>query len=62
MSPILIVEKLSKYYGDICACDRVSFSLYPGQVLGIIGESGSGKTTLLNAIAGHLPIDTGEIT
>ncbi|MEB3229747.1 MAG: phosphonate C-P lyase system protein PhnK [Leptolyngbyaceae bacterium] len=62
MQPLLTVNHLSKYYGDLCACDRISFSLYPGQVLGIIGESGSGKSTLLKAIAGQLPIDAGEIT
>ncbi|MEL7521211.1 MAG: phosphonate C-P lyase system protein PhnK, partial [Cyanobacteria bacterium J06553_1] len=40
----------------------ISLALYPGQILGIIGESGSGKTTLLNAIAHRLPIDSGTIT
>ncbi|MGK7889970.1 MAG: ATP-binding cassette domain-containing protein, partial [Leptolyngbyaceae cyanobacterium] len=62
MQPLLTVDNLSKYYGELRACDRISFSLYSGQVLGIIGESGSGKSTLLNAIAGQLPIDAGEIT
>lgn len=63
MEPLLTVESLSKYYGTtICACDRITFSLYPGQVLGIIGESGSGKTTLLKAIAGQFPIDAEAIT
>ena len=61
MQPILTVEQLSKSYGIIRACDRISLSLYPGQILGIIGESGSGKTTLLNAIAHRLPIDGGQI-
>ena len=61
MQPILTVEQLSKSYGNIQACDRISLSLYPGQILGIIGESGSGKTTLLNAIAHRLPIDSGQI-
>ncbi|MFE4108601.1 phosphonate C-P lyase system protein PhnK [Almyronema epifaneia] len=61
MQPLLTVHQLTKRYGDICACDRIAFSLYPGQVLGIIGESGSGKSTLLKAIAGQVPIDTGEI-
>lgn len=61
MQPILTVQQLSKTYGNIRACDRISLSLYPGQILGIIGESGSGKTTLLNAIAHNLPIDSGKI-
>ncbi|MEM6435060.1 MAG: phosphonate C-P lyase system protein PhnK [Cyanobacteria bacterium P01_D01_bin.115] len=62
MEPLLTVQDLSKTYGPIAACDRISFALYPGQVLGIIGESGSGKSTLLNCIAGELPIDDGAMT
>lgn len=62
MQPLLMIHHLSKSYGAIRACDRISFSLYPGQVLGIIGESGSGKSTLLSCIAGHLPVDEGDIT
>ncbi|MEM6596797.1 MAG: phosphonate C-P lyase system protein PhnK [Cyanobacteria bacterium P01_C01_bin.69] len=61
MFPILTVNNLTKNYGEIKACDRISLSLYPGQILGIIGESGSGKTTLLNAIAHRLPFDHGQI-
>ncbi|MEL6604289.1 MAG: phosphonate C-P lyase system protein PhnK [Cyanobacteria bacterium J06614_10] len=61
MIPLLTVQQLTKTYGSIQACDRISLSLYPGQILGIIGESGSGKTTLLNAIAHHLPIDSGQV-
>ena len=62
MEPLVTVQDLSKTYGSITACDRISFALYPGQVLGIIGESGSGKSTLLNCIAGELPIDDGAMT
>ncbi|MBD0336860.1 MAG: phosphonate C-P lyase system protein PhnK [Cyanobacteria bacterium Co-bin13] len=61
MPPLLTVTHLTKHYGPIRACDRISFSLYPGQVLGIIGESGSGKSTLLSCLAGHLPPDEGEV-
>lgn len=62
MQSLLTVENLEKTYGAIRACDRISFTLYPGQVLGIIGESGSGKSTLLNCIAGEIPIDAGSLT
>ena len=61
MQSLLDVRELSKTYGAVRACDRVSFSLYPGQILGIIGESGSGKTTLLNAIAHQLSADSGQV-
>lgn len=61
MQPLLTVQQLSKSYGTIQACQNISFNLYPGQVLGIIGESGSGKSTLLSTIAGHLPLDTGQV-
>ena len=62
MEPLLTVENLSKTYGRLLACDRISFDLYPGQVLGIIGESGSGKSTLLNCVAGQLQPDQGQLT
>ena len=62
MQPLLTIEQLTKTYGNLKACDRISFDLYPGQVLGIIGESGSGKSTLLNSVGSNLAIDEGIIT
>jgi putative phosphonate transport system ATP-binding protein len=53
--PILIAKSVSKFYGERVGCQNVSFSLWPGEVLGIVGESGSGKSTLLRCLAG---IDT----
>lgn len=61
MQPLLHVQNLSKSYGEIKACDRISFALYPRQVLGIVGESGSGKSTLLQAIARQTNLDEGEV-
>ncbi|MGF1480779.1 MAG: phosphonate C-P lyase system protein PhnK [Cyanophyceae cyanobacterium] len=61
ITSLLTVQQLSKAYGRIQACDRISFCLYSGQVLGIVGESGSGKTTLLGSIGGQIPVDEGQI-
>lgn len=43
---ILDVRGLSVNYGSVRAADSVSFSLEPGQILGLVGESGSGKSTV----------------
>ena len=50
--PILQAEGLTRLYGARVGCADVSFSLWPGEALGIVGESGSGKSTLLRCLAG----------
>jgi hypothetical protein len=54
-------QSLTKSYGGRIGCADVSFTLWPGEVLGIVGESGSGKSTLLNCLAGHLAPDMGQV-
>lgn len=44
------------------AIDRVDFSLERGEFVCLLGPSGCGKTTFLNAVAGFLPISSGELT
>lgn len=64
--PALEVRDLTVQFatptGPATAVDRVSFSVMPGEVLGILGESGSGKSVTARATMGLLPGDTSRIT
>ncbi len=65
MENILSVRNLTKTFTnkeeEIYAVKDMSFDLYAGECLGLIGESGSGKTTAANLIAGLETPDSGEI-
>jgi ABC-2 type transport system ATP-binding protein len=58
---VLQIAALTKHYGEQPALEDVGFTVQAGEVLGLIGPNGAGKTTLLEAIAGLLPVDSGEI-
>src|SRR4029450_3614486 len=61
MPPLLEVRDVVKRFGGVAAVNRVSLSLEPGRVYGLIGPNGSGKTTLFNCITGVDRADEGEI-
>jgi ABC-2 type transport system ATP-binding protein len=54
-------RNLTKRYGPLTALSDVSFSVRPGEVLGLIGPNGSGKTTLFECLGGVLPLDAGSL-
>ena len=60
-NPVLNVRNISKSFGAIEAVRDVSFDVYPGEILGVIGPNGCGKTTLFNCILGQLKADTGKV-
>ena len=60
-APILSVRGISKSYGTHMACRDISFELWPGEILAVVGESGAGKTTLLHCLSGRLAPDDGQI-
>ena len=61
MSALLTVEGITKYFNQRRVLDEVSFSVRPGEVLGLIGPNGSGKTTLFECLAGLMPANSGAI-
>ena len=60
-TPIIEVTGVSKSFGAVTAIDDLSFTLEPGELLGIVGPNGAGKTTALNLIAGDYRPSCGRI-
>jgi branched-chain amino acid transport system ATP-binding protein len=59
--PVLSLQKVSAYYGNLCAVREVSLEIAAGETVCIIGPNGAGKTTLLKAISRVLPKVEGAI-
>ena len=59
--PILQLDSFRKAYDLDVAVNDLSFSVFPGQIVGLIGPNGSGKTTTLKSIASIIPSSGGSI-
>jgi len=59
--PVIEVENLSRTYGDFAAVRDLSFTVRPGEIVGLVGANGAGKTTTLRAVTGILRPTTGTI-
>jgi ABC-2 type transport system ATP-binding protein len=55
------VEGLTKLYDEFVAVNDLSFSVRPGEVMGLVGPNGAGKTTTLRCLAGIIPPTRGRI-
>ena len=58
---LLEISDLSKHFFRLSALTRVSLSVEPGELLGLIGPNGSGKTTLFNCVTGVLRPSEGHV-
>jgi simple sugar transport system ATP-binding protein len=58
---LLDVRNVSKSFGAIRALTDVSFSVAPGEVVGLMGDNGAGKSTMVKLIAGNFPPTDGEV-
>ena len=61
MENIIEVKNLTKNYKKKKAIDDLSFNVYEGEILGLLGPNGSGKTTTINCILQLLKYDRGTI-
>jgi ABC-type Fe3+/spermidine/putrescine transport system ATPase subunit len=59
--PFLVLEGLTRRFGDHVAVDRVDLALSRGEILALLGPSGSGKTTTLRLLAGFETPDAGRV-
>ena len=57
---VIEVEGLSKWYPEVLAVDRVSFTVKRGQVVGFLGPNGAGKTTTLKILTCFMPPTSGQ--
>nr|BBH89217.1 sugar ABC transporter ATP-binding protein [Thermosporothrix sp. COM3] len=60
--PVLQLDGLSKHFGGLIAVNQVSLTIYPGEVVGLLGDNGAGKSTLIKMISGVYRPDQGTIS
>ncbi len=56
----IVVENISKNYGDQKALDNISFSIKKGEIVGFLGPNGAGKSTLMKILTTYLKADSGS--
>jgi ABC-2 type transport system ATP-binding protein len=59
-APAIVVDKLSKRFGEFAALDDVSFNVGRGEIMGFLGPNGAGKSTLIRVLCGLLRPSSGR--
>ena len=60
MAPAIDVRELTKRFGAFTAVDRLTFSVEPGEVFGLLGSNGAGKSTAIRMLCGLLAPTSGS--
>jgi ABC-2 type transport system ATP-binding protein len=61
MSPLVLAEHVTKWYGPRRAVTDVSFAIEQGEIVGLLGPNGSGKSTIFRMLTGYLVPTSGRI-
>ena len=61
MSPVVLAQHVTKWYGPRRAVTDVSFAIEPGEIVGLLGPNGSGKSTIFRMLTGYLVPTSGRI-
>jgi len=61
-APVIELRNVSKTFGEVRSLSGVNFAVYPGEIVGLLGDNGAGKSTLVKTVMGfHRPDAGGEI-
>ncbi|MDI6804292.1 MAG: ATP-binding cassette domain-containing protein [Bacteroidota bacterium] len=58
----IIVNNLSKHYGDVKAVDDISFEIHHGEIVGFLGPNGAGKTTTMRILTSYFASTFGNVS
>ena len=60
--PVIELRNVSKTFGEVRSLSNIDFAVYPGEIVGLLGDNGAGKSTLVKTVMGfHRPDPGGEI-
>ncbi len=57
----IVVQGVTKFYGEQKALDNVSFEIKTGEIVGFLGPNGAGKSTMMKIITGFIPASSGKV-
>jgi ABC-2 type transport system ATP-binding protein len=58
----ILVQGVSKFYGEQKALDNISFEVKTGEIVGFLGPNGAGKSTMMKIITGFVPASSGNVS
>jgi simple sugar transport system ATP-binding protein len=59
--PLLRLEGIDKHYGAVQALQKVSLDVFPGEIVGLVGDNGSGKSTTIKIVSGLIQPNSGRL-